>query len=344
MIVASRALRPACPECPAPRTPGERSARRGCGPRAILRSSCGGTRGGGAKRCILESISEPRGSRRSWWTATTASRRSRAPASTSRRPGPLWSEQAPEDWWSAACRAVDELAAGHRSALAATRAIGLSGQMHGATLLDARGEVLRPAILWNDGRSGAECAALEAAGPGFAPDHRQPRDAGLQPRRSSGGSPPTSPRSLPASRRVLLPKDYLRVPAERRARGRDVGRVGDPVARRREPALVAGDARRHRARSRAHAAPRGGLRAVREPRARARATVGHVGRGGHRRRGGRQRGRGGRHRDGGAGAGPSSPSAPRGSSSPRAAPMHRIRSARSTPSATASRIPGTRCR
>ena len=51
------------------------------------------------------------------------------------------------------------------SAMAAVRAIGLSGQMHGAVLIDARNTVLRPAILWNDGRSGAQCAALEAALP-----------------------------------------------------------------------------------------------------------------------------------------------------------------------------------
>ena len=58
-------------------------------------------------------------------------------------------------------RAVDDLAAAHPRETAAVRGIGLSGQMHGATLLGADGRPLRPAILWNDGRSHAECAELE---------------------------------------------------------------------------------------------------------------------------------------------------------------------------------------
>ena len=71
-------------------------------------------------------------------------------------PRPGWAEQDPEDWWRAA-----------QAALAAVGAedapLGLSGQMHGLVLLDAAGEVLRPAILWNDQRTGAECAEIEAA-------------------------------------------------------------------------------------------------------------------------------------------------------------------------------------
>jgi len=124
-------------------------------------------------------------------------------------PRPLWSEQEPEEWWTATGRAVDELAAGHGSALAATRAIGLSGQMHGATLLDAAGEVLRPAILWNDGRSGAECAALEAA----VPDSRRITGNLAMP----GFTAPKlmwvaahEPELFARVAKVLLPKDYLR--------------------------------------------------------------------------------------------------------------------------------------
>ena len=74
----------------------------------------------------------------------------------------LWSEQNPEDWVEAAVAAVDELASTHSAAVAAVRGVGLSGQMHGATLLDAKGTPLRPAILWNDGRSHLECRELEA--------------------------------------------------------------------------------------------------------------------------------------------------------------------------------------
>lgn len=77
------------------------------------------------------------------------------------RPHPGWSEQAPDDWWAATCAGLDELKARHPAELAETTAIGLSGQMHGATLIDARGTTLRPCILWNDGRSDVECTELE---------------------------------------------------------------------------------------------------------------------------------------------------------------------------------------
>jgi xylulokinase len=89
---------------------------------------------------------------------------SRAPLSVS-RPQPLWSEQNPEDWWQATDTAVQALRASHPLAFSQLRGIGLSGQMHGAVLLGAQDRVLRPAILWNDGRSHAECAALTARAP-----------------------------------------------------------------------------------------------------------------------------------------------------------------------------------
>lgn len=79
------------------------------------------------------------------------------------RPRPGFAEQDPEAWWQAALSALDHL---HRSApreMAAVSGIGFSGQMHGATLLDRQGKVLRPCILWNDGRSVAECRELEQA-------------------------------------------------------------------------------------------------------------------------------------------------------------------------------------
>src|SRR5262249_15285782 len=91
----------------------------------------------------------------------------RAPL-TVQRPQPLWSEQDPAQWWQALEAVMDELLDDHPHALAAVRAIGLSGQMHGAVLLDAQGEVLRPAVLWNDGRSGAQCEALTQACPDLA--------------------------------------------------------------------------------------------------------------------------------------------------------------------------------
>ena len=69
-------------------------------------------------------------------------------------------EQDPEEWWQALLVVVEELRSAHPRQVGAIEAIGLSGQMHGAVLLDAAGEVLRPCILWNDGRSGAECRLL----------------------------------------------------------------------------------------------------------------------------------------------------------------------------------------
>jgi xylulokinase len=81
-----------------------------------------------------------------------------APLSVS-RPHPGWSEQSPADWIAAAESVMDQLAAARP--LAAVRGIGLSGQMHGATLLDAADEVLRPCILWNDTRAAEEAADLD---------------------------------------------------------------------------------------------------------------------------------------------------------------------------------------
>ena len=125
------------------------------------------------------------------------------------RPHPQWSEQSPADWWRALGIALGELARTHATAMRAVRAIGLSGQMHGAVLLDAAGEVLRPAILWNDGRSEPQCAELaervprlaQIAGnlamPGFtAPKLLWVRDH--------------QPQIFAKVAKVLLPKDWLR--------------------------------------------------------------------------------------------------------------------------------------
>jgi xylulokinase len=123
------------------------------------------------------------------------------------RPQPLWSEQNPADWWSSANAAVGGLRPACRKAV---RAIGLSGQMHGATLLDRNGQVLRPAILWNDGRSARQCRDLEQgvadmlkitgnrAMPGFtAPKLLWVRQH--------------EPEIFSRIAKVLLPKDYVRL-------------------------------------------------------------------------------------------------------------------------------------
>lgn len=83
-------------------------------------------------------------------------------ALTVSRPRPGWSEQDPAQWIAATEGALDALAAAHPAAMAGVAGIGLSGQQHGATLLDASDAVLRPCMLWNDARAGAECAALDA--------------------------------------------------------------------------------------------------------------------------------------------------------------------------------------
>ncbi|HET7235642.1 MAG TPA: xylulokinase [Actinomycetota bacterium] len=72
-------------------------------------------------------------------------------------PRPLWSEQDPALWWDATQVAIREALGRAGVAGEAVEAIGLTGQMHGLVALDARDEVLRPAILWNDQRTGAEC-------------------------------------------------------------------------------------------------------------------------------------------------------------------------------------------
>jgi xylulokinase len=123
------------------------------------------------------------------------------------RPSPKWSEQNPADWWSATNNAVSDLRLPVRKAV---RAIGLTGQMHGATLLDNQQRALRPAILWNDGRSAEQCTELEAAVPDMA------RITGN--RAMAGFTAPKllwvrqhEPKIFADTATVLLPKDYVRL-------------------------------------------------------------------------------------------------------------------------------------
>jgi xylulokinase len=121
-------------------------------------------------------------------------------------PQPGWAEQDPEDWWSASERALAEVGASDAAS------VGLTGQMHGLVLLDAADRVLRPAILWNDQRTGAECAEIEER-VGFD------RLVALTGNRALPGF--TAPKLLWVRRHepevwertahVLLPKDYVRL-------------------------------------------------------------------------------------------------------------------------------------
>lgn len=123
------------------------------------------------------------------------------------RPHPGWSEQDPEAWWRAVEATMAELCGRHP--LVDLRGIGLSGQMHGAVCLDAKGAVLRPAILWNDGRAAAECAEIEASCPASRaitgnvamPGFTAPK---LQWMRHN------EPDLFARIDKILLPKDYLR--------------------------------------------------------------------------------------------------------------------------------------
>lgn len=125
------------------------------------------------------------------------------------RPQTGWSEQDPQSWLEATDSALSALAGDHSREMAGVKGIGLSGQMHGATFLDSADNVLRPAILWNDTRSHAEAAELDGdprfrsttgniVFPGFtAPKVKWVRN--------------NEPAIFAAIRRVLLPKDYLRL-------------------------------------------------------------------------------------------------------------------------------------
>jgi xylulokinase len=125
------------------------------------------------------------------------------------RPQPGWSEQNPRDWLAATERAVDALRAAHAGALAAVRGIGLSGQMHGATLIDEHDEPLRPCMLWNDTRAHREAAVLDTdprfraiTGNIVFPGFTAPKVAWVRQH---------EPRVFERTRCVLLPKDYLRL-------------------------------------------------------------------------------------------------------------------------------------
>lgn len=75
-------------------------------------------------------------------------------------PFPLWSEQDPQDWWTGAIQSIHQALTQANASGADVQSIGLTGQMHGLVLLDASNRVLRPAILWNDQRTGAECEEI----------------------------------------------------------------------------------------------------------------------------------------------------------------------------------------
>lgn len=129
---------------------------------------------------------------------------------TLQRPHAQWSEQHPTQWWQALESAVAQLRAKSPQAWQQVRAIGLSGQMHGAVVLNEQSEVLRPAILWNDGRCAAQCQELEQ----LVPTSRQITGNLAMP----GFTAPKllwlkkhEPSIFKEICKVLLPKDWLRL-------------------------------------------------------------------------------------------------------------------------------------
>jgi xylulokinase len=133
-------------------------------------------------------------------------------ALTLQTPKPLWSEQDPHEWWTGTAASVRKALADAGAAAGDVAAVGLTGQMHGLVLLDGQRNVLRPAILWNDQRTSAECAEIEKR-VGRAELIREVGNVAL-----TGFTAPKilwvrnhEPEVYAKARLVLLPKDYVRL-------------------------------------------------------------------------------------------------------------------------------------
>ncbi|MBS0210614.1 MAG: xylulokinase [Planctomycetes bacterium] len=127
-------------------------------------------------------------------------------------PRPMWSEQNPQYWWDATVKTVQRVVKQAKLKPADVRAIGLSGQMHGSVFLDKRGQVIRPALLWNDQRTAAECAEIEQRAGGRAKLIKLVANPAL-----TGFQAPKilwlrnhEPRHFDKLDKVLLPKDDVR--------------------------------------------------------------------------------------------------------------------------------------
>lgn len=140
--------------------------------------------------------------------AVEASATTEYPIST---PQPLWAEQDPADWWAATVTSIQRVLKEGGVEPDQVAGIGLTGQMHGLVLLDAQGEVLRPCIMWNDQRTGAQCAAiiqklgveevLRLTGNPMLPGFTAPKILWVREH---------EPQIYAQVAKVLLPKDYVR--------------------------------------------------------------------------------------------------------------------------------------
>jgi xylulokinase len=127
-------------------------------------------------------------------------------------PRPGWSQQDPEHWWTAAIATIRDVLSKGSLKPADIKGVGLSGQMHGSVFLDADGKVIRPALLWNDQRTAAECAEIESRAGGTEALIRMVGNPAL-----TGFTAPKvlwlrkhEPQNWDLVRQVLLPKDYIR--------------------------------------------------------------------------------------------------------------------------------------
>jgi xylulokinase len=127
-------------------------------------------------------------------------------------PRPGWSEQKPEDWWDATCKATRAVLKKAKVKPAEIKSIGLSGQMHGSVFLGDGPKALRPALLWNDQRTAAECAEIESKAGGRAALIELVANPAL-----TGFQAPKilwvrkhEPKVWEKTKHILLPKDYIR--------------------------------------------------------------------------------------------------------------------------------------
>ena len=135
-------------------------------------------------------------------------------ALTVQTPKPLWSEQDPHEWWTGTAASIRKALADAGATGADVAAVGLTGQMHGLVLLDGAHQVLRPAILWNDQRTGAQCDEIRERMGGRARSRdgdRATTPSPASPRRRSCGCASTSPRSTRRRASSCCPKDYVRL-------------------------------------------------------------------------------------------------------------------------------------
>lgn len=151
----------------------------------------------GAKALLIDAAGEVIGSATTPLTLST--------------PRPLWAEQNPSDWWAGMAASIRTVLADNQTPGSAIAAIGLTGQMHGLVLLNQAGDVLRPAILWNDQRTGPQCAEMrrrlgkerliQITGNDALPGFTAPKILWVQ---------QNEPEVYAKARHILLPKDYIR--------------------------------------------------------------------------------------------------------------------------------------